>query len=108
MERKIFLKNGILLLGSGSLLLDACKKTSTTDGGSGITENCITTANEVERPYPYAGGEITNPLQRADVTAGQTGLPLTLNFSVINVNNNCAIVSDAGVDIWHCNKDGYY
>jgi protocatechuate 3,4-dioxygenase beta subunit len=88
--------------------LDACKKTSTTDGGSGITENCISTANEVERPYPYAGGEITNPLQRADVTAGQTGLPLTLNFSVINVNNNCAIVSDAGVDIWHCNKDGYY
>ena len=47
MERKIFLKNGILLLGSGSLLLDACKKTSTTNGGSGITENCITTANEV-------------------------------------------------------------
>jgi len=108
MERKNFLKNGLLLLGSGSLILEACKKTSTTDGGSGTTGNCITTADEVEGPYPYVGGEITNPLQKVDVTAGQTGLPLTLNFTVINVNNNCAVVPGARVDIWHCNKDGYY
>lgn len=106
MERKNFLKTGLLLLGSSSLILEACKKNSTS--GVGTTGNCITTADEVEGPYPYVGGEITNPLQRADVTAGQTGLPLTLNFTVINVNDNCAIVPGARVDIWHCNKDGYY
>ena len=106
MQRKKFLKNSILLLGSSSLILNACKKTTTSDGGT--TGNCLAAPNETEGPYPYVGGEITNPLQRADITAGQTGLPLSLNFVIVNSNNNCAAVNGARVDIWHCNKDGYY
>ena len=107
MERKSFLKNGILLLGNSSIILDACKKTAAT-GGGGTTGNCLAAPDETEGPYPYVGGEINNPLQRADITAGQTGLPLTLNFVIVNSNNNCAAVNGARVDIWHCNKDGYY
>ncbi len=103
MERKHFLRNSIGLL-SAAVLADACKK----DDAGTTSSGCIASPSEVEGPYPYAGGEITNPLQRADVTAGQTGLPLTLTFLVTNVNNNCAAVPSARVDIWHCNKDGYY
>ncbi len=93
MERKNFLRNSIGLLGSGVLLLEACKKaaatTTTTGTGSG---SCIVTPEEVEGPYPYASGEINNPLLRNDITGGQTGVPLTLALTIVNTNNNCAAV----------------
>ncbi|WEK36999.1 MAG: intradiol ring-cleavage dioxygenase [Candidatus Pseudobacter hemicellulosilyticus] len=116
MERKNFLRNGLLLLGGGGLILEACKKSgdaaasTTGTGGTGSTDggSCVVMPTETEGPYPYPGGEINNPLNRSDVTGGQTGLPLVLTFGVVNVNNNCAYVSNARVDIWACNKDGYY
>ena len=116
MERKDFLRNSIGVIGLTALIpvINSCKKDSSTSGTTtGTTSgsssgSCIITADEVEGPYPYVGGEITNPLQRADVTGGQTGLPLALIFTVVNANNSCAAVSGARVDIWHCNKDGYY
>ena len=114
MERKDFLKNSLGFIGVSSFLVQACKKTdltsaTSTTGGTGSSDgNCLVTPTEVEGPYPYVGGEITNPLQRTDVTGGQAGVPLTLTFSVVNTNSNCAAVANARVDIWHCNKDGYY
>lgn len=117
MERKDFLRNSLGLIGTSSLIIGACKKStdaiisgtsSASNGSSSGTGSCIVTAEEVEGPYPYVGGEITNPLQRTDVRSGQTGLPLSITFNVVNANNSCAIVSNARVDIWHCNKDGYY
>jgi protocatechuate 3,4-dioxygenase beta subunit len=108
-SRKKFLKNMFIGAASVPLIIEACKKDSigSGSGGSG-SGSCIVTPEEVEGPYPYVGGEITNPLNRADVTGGQTGVPLALAFTVVNTNNNCALVSNARVDIWHCNKDGYY
>lgn len=116
MERKSFLRTFAVAAAAGPLLIEACKKdstsaqtdstTTTTTSTNGTT--CTTTPTETEGPYPYVGGEITNPLNRADVTSGQTGVPLTVNFLVVNVNNNCNVVTGARVDIWHCNKDGYY
>ncbi len=116
MQRKKFLKEslgGIVGIAAIVPLIEACKKSSdatstTTTTGTGTSGGCIVSPTEVEGPYPYVGGEITNPLQRADVTEGQTGLPLTLAFTIVNTNSSCAAVSNARVDIWHCNKDGYY
>ncbi|MBB6128490.1 dioxygenase family protein [Mucilaginibacter lappiensis] len=116
MERKSFLRTFAVAAAAGPLLIEACKKdststqtdstTTTTTSTNGTT--CTTTPTETEGPYPYVGGEITNPLNRADVTGGQTGVPLAVNFLVVNVNDNCNVVTGARVDIWHCNKDGYY
>jgi len=118
MERKNFLKTFALMAAAGPMIVDGCKKDSTTKTStttsstststSGTSGSCIVTADEVEGPYPYVGGEITNPLDRTDVTAGQTGVPLALSFVVVDASNNCNVVSNARVDIWHCNKDGYY
>jgi protocatechuate 3,4-dioxygenase beta subunit len=121
MERKNFLRNSLGLAGLGALLLDACKKseisssvvTTTTDG------SCIVSPAETEGPFPYTTdgntrSEISNPLNRADIRSNssdgvlQTGLPLSLIITVVNVNNNCALVSGARVDLWHCNRYGYY
>jgi protocatechuate 3,4-dioxygenase beta subunit len=119
MERKNFLKTFALMAAAGPMVIEGCKKDSTTKTSSttssstststsGTSGSCIVTADEVEGPYPYVGGELTNPLDRTDVTAGQTGVPLTLSFVVVDAGNNCNVVSNARVDIWHCNKDGYY
>jgi protocatechuate 3,4-dioxygenase beta subunit len=122
MERKNFLKSFVVAAAAGPMILDACKKgstvtpstgtttgtTTTTGTSTGTASGCLVAPTETEGPYPYAGGEINNPLNRADVTGGQTGVPLTLNFVVTNANDNCNVVANARVDIWHCNKDGYY
>ena len=107
MERKKFLRNSFGLL-STTVFLDACKKDDSNNSNGNNNGSCREAPSEVEGPYPYPGGEINNPLQRIDVTEGQSGIPLSLTFSVIDINNNCAIVPNARVDIWHCNKDGYY
>lgn len=77
-------------------------------GGGGGTTSCVLAPTETEGPYPYPGGEITNPLNRSDVTGGQTGVALTLNFTIVNTNNSCAALSGYRVDIWACNRRGYY
>jgi protocatechuate 3,4-dioxygenase beta subunit len=118
MERKNFLRTFVLAAATGPLLIDACKKDSvSTSSSTGTTTSsdsstnssaCRVTPTEVEGPYPYPGGEINNPLNRIDITGGQTGVPLTLNLLVVNTNDNCNVFANARVDIWHCNKDGYY
>ncbi|HTD99366.1 MAG TPA: hypothetical protein VK668_08755 [Mucilaginibacter sp.] len=118
MERKNFLKTFALVAAAGPMILDGCKKDSITNSTSttGTTTtattttggSCTVTPTEEEGPYPYVGGEITNPLNRVDVLGGQTGVPLALSFVVVNTNDSCNVVTDARVDIWHCNKDGYY
>ncbi|MEO5890967.1 MAG: intradiol ring-cleavage dioxygenase [Ferruginibacter sp.] len=112
MQRKSFLRNSIGLL-SAAVLLESCKKedvssgttTTTTDGVGG---SCSVAPSETEGPYPYPGGEITNPLNRSDVTGGQNGVPLTLTFTLVDTNNSCAVLSGYRIDIWHCNAKGYY
>jgi len=115
MERKNFLKAFVLAAAAGPLLIDSCSKenttkTTTTSTATATTDSgCIVTATETEGPYPYPGGELTNPLERSNITEGtQTGVPLTLTITVVNVDSSCALVENARVDIWHCNKDGYY
>ena len=55
MQRKNFIRNSLSLLGSGALILEACKKSAPT---TTIPGNCIVSPDEVEGPYPYVGGEI--------------------------------------------------
>ncbi len=123
MERKNFLKTLAMAAAAGPLVLEACSKgstvsptsttaatTSTTTSATTATTagSCVVTPTEEEGPFPYPGGESTNPLLRSDITGGQTGIPITFNILVVNTNNNCNVLTGARVDIWHCNKDGYY
>ena len=113
MERKAFLRNAVGLFGIVSLL-DACKKTdtnasaSTTTTANTQTSGCYESPTETEGPYPYPGGEVNNPMNRSNITETKTGVGLTLALKVVNANNSCAVVPGARVDIWHCDKDGYY
>ena len=79
--------------------------TTTTTGTT--TGSCVVTDTETDGPYPLYNSR-GSALQRVDVREGKTGLQLDMTITVKNVNNSCAVLPNARVDIWYCDKDGYY
>lgn len=107
MERKDFLK-GLGVIGIGSLLpLNKTKAAAGQINTALLPANtCILIPQETAGPYPWSMG--TSPFFRQDITEGNPGTPLNLTLTVVDVNNSCAPIQNARVDIWHCNRDGYY
>ena len=109
MDRKKFLKNGFMAaLGASAILplAQACKKASiTTDTGSGTGNgSCAVSPTETAGPFPT---KTPSTLVNADIRSDRTGVALTIKITV-NKLSDCAALKDAIVDIWHCDKDGYY
>lgn len=110
MKRKAFIiKTGSVLL--APWVTAACIKnqedssiTPTTANSSGTCK--LTDAEEVG-PFPLYEKRDTT-ITHTDITEGKTGIPLNVAIIVRNVNNNCSVIANASVVIWHCDKDGYY
>ena len=47
-------------------------------------------------------------MYRTAVREGKAGTALALTLTVVNVNNACAAVAGADVEIWHCDERGDY
>lgn len=115
MERKKFLKDGLTALGLATVLPLACKKSSgdssssgsssSSSGDSSSSGSCTVTSTETAGPYPTV---TPSSYVRSNIVDGQTGVPLTIKIYIKNVNNSCAALSGALVDIWHCTAEGYY
>ena len=110
-SRKHFLKNMFIGAASVPMILSACKK-STDDTGSGSGSGsgtggstCTAAPTETEGPFPT---HTPSSYVRSDIRDDRTGVPLTVKITIQNTNNSCAVLSGAIVDIWHCDKDGYY
>ena len=72
-------------------------------GGAGKDNGvCVLTPEQTEGPYYLS---LRN--QRSDITEGKLGMPLSLSLTVVDVKT-CQPVTDAVVDIWHCDADGVY
>lgn len=112
MERNEFFKKVGFGLFTTQLIL-GCKKNDdevdpeTTDGTETGTGECIKTASETDGPYPLYNSRGSS-ISRVDVRDGKAGLPLYMTLTITNLNNSCAVLANATVDIWHCDKDGYY
>lgn len=123
MKRKDFLR-GLGLVGIGSLaipILNACSKdddssetsttTDTTSGtdaasGTGSTSgSCSVTSSETAGPFPTI---TPSSLVKSNIVMDRTGVGFTINITIKNTNASCAALKGALVDIWHCDKDGYY
>lgn len=115
MKRKEFLR-GLGLIGIGTLaipVINSCSKddnasnTSTnTDSGSGSSSgDCSVTASETAGPFPTI---TPSSLVKSNIVMDRTGVGFTINITIKNTKANCAALKDAIVDIWHCDKDGYY
>jgi len=93
--------------------------------GGTSSNACIADPTETNGPYPSDGsntvnGAVSNVLTesgivRSDITScfgGLTGtaagVPLALTLNVVNSNDNCAVLADYAVYIWHCTRDGLY
>jgi len=113
MERKEFLKK----LGIGTLvfpLIASCSEDEdimvSSDQSQFLSEGstnttCVSTAAETEGPFPIKD---PSSLVRMDITGDRTGIPLDIEITILNLNESCAPLVGAFVDIWHCDKDGYY
>jgi len=64
--------------------------------------SCTLTPEETEGPYYFDAESI-----RSDIREDRPGVPLRLALRVMD-NDTCAPVSDAVVDIWHCDARGIY
>jgi protocatechuate 3,4-dioxygenase beta subunit len=64
--------------------------------------NCILVAEQETGPY-YVDG----PKLRQDITEGKPGLPLKLRIALVD-SRKCEPLSNAAVDIWHCDAAGVY
>ncbi|WCL80131.1 hypothetical protein PPO43_09090 [Saprospira sp. CCB-QB6] len=76
-----------------------------------VLENmsCDPLPAETAGPYPAPSSITSSTLLRSDITEGtQTGIPLNFSITIQNIDNNCLAVAGLRVDVWHCNKRGYY
>ncbi|MFT3675968.1 MAG: intradiol ring-cleavage dioxygenase [Chitinophagaceae bacterium] len=116
MERKLFLRKGMAALGVAFVapLALGCRKSNeeSTDSGSesssgsgSSSSTCTASPTETEGPFPT---KTPSGLQRTDIRDDRTGVALAIEIAIRNLNNGCAALAGAIVDIWHCDKDGYY
>lgn len=119
MERKDFLR-GLGLAGLGALtipVIKACSKdddvatvaasdtTQATNTGGSTSTTCSVTSSETAGPFPTKS---PSSLVTANIVSDRTGVGFTVNITIKNTNASCAVLAGAIVDIWHCDKDGYY
>lgn len=115
MKRKEFLR-GLGLIGIGTLaipIINSCSKddntsdtATNTDSGSGSSSgDCSVTASETAGPFPTI---TPSSLVKSNIVMDRTGVGFTIKITIKNTKANCAALKDAIVDIWHCDKDGYY
>lgn len=132
-RRKLLTTLGISTLGlTGTALLTGCgsggsssgttspgdnsvnsSSGSSSGGGSGNSSSggagsCTLIPEETEGPYPLTAVLSNSAMVRSEITEGKTGVPLTLVLNLVDVNNNCAPITNATVYVWHCDKDGVY
>jgi hypothetical protein len=102
MRRKEFIKR----LGFGTLSVPfAAACGNTFDDKTEPDAACTTTPPETAGPFPTKDPE---SLQIVDIRSDRTGIETVVKITIQNKNNNCSPLRNAMVDVWHCDKDGYY
>ena len=117
MERKDFLRRGIIGVGTIVAIpsvLSACSSDDSTsvitdgtdvDYESGTSGDCVVSPQETAGPYPT---KTPAQLVRENIIADRAGIPLLINIIVQDQSEDCSAVADVNVDIWHCDADGNY
>jgi protocatechuate 3,4-dioxygenase beta subunit len=63
---------------------------------------CTVDAEVTEGPY-----YVNNELQRSDIRDTEPGVPLILQFTIVDISN-CSALPYASVELWHTNATGSY
>lgn len=100
MKRNEFIKRGLLGVGavvSVPVLLESCKKQD--------PDACETSPVEDAGPFPI---KTPADLINSNIVGDRTGIPLLINLTIQNVNNNCVALEGVYVDVWQCDAKGNY
>jgi protocatechuate 3,4-dioxygenase beta subunit len=97
---------------------------TTTTSGSGSAATTITTCSTIPEetggPFPGDGSNgpdvlAENGVVRKDITSSFDGMSGTadgvkysMQFTVVDVDNDCEPLEGAAVYVWHCDRDGNY
>lgn len=103
MERKDFLKNGILGLTTvvTGVSIPGDNKKKTPSAG----DDCDVSPRETRGPFPT---KTPAQMMQSNIKSDRTGIALLINFTILDKSNQCKPLTEAHVDIWHCDKDGNY
>ncbi len=108
-----------MIVGSGAALAFGCSGSGATGssgsggaGGGADGGTCAATLEGEIGPYfaddSASGYNRSNIVANLDGTEVQTGIPFTLNVTVVDTEKGCAPYVGAQIDIWHCNPSGVY
>ena len=92
-------RRALTLLGVGAVTPALLPRSSAQAAGT-----CTTTETNEVTIGPYY---VDEGLVRSDITGGQSGVPLTLTLTFLDIDT-CEPLSGAAVDIWHANAAGHY
>ncbi len=117
MDRKKFLKNGLLGLGTIVALptaMNSCTKEdsidnaddNSTDGSnSSGSGDCTLSPSETAGPFPI---KTPADLVRENIVGDRDGVAMLINITVQDQSEDCAPLAGVYVDLWHCDADGNY
>lgn len=109
MNRKKFLRNSFGLAGIAAVAPTLLRSEILQDSEKSLinqkTLSCSVTNSETAGPFPTI---TPSSLVRTNIVGDRTGVAFTINLYINNTNANCAAYQGVIVDIWHCDKDGYY
>nr|WP_294782973.1 intradiol ring-cleavage dioxygenase [uncultured Flavobacterium sp.] len=108
MDRKKFIRNGILgiaSLATASKILESCSKSDNETDSTSSDGSCTVSPSETKGPFPI---KTPSQLVLENIKSDRVGIALLINLKIENKKNNCEPLSGVLVDVWHCDKDGNY
>jgi protocatechuate 3,4-dioxygenase beta subunit len=101
-SRRDLLRGGMAALAVGALQVRLPAPAGAQETASPTADLCLLTPEMTGGPF-----YLDTDLLREDVTEGTPGLPLRLQVLVADANT-CTPLTNAAVDIWHCDAQGFY
>lgn len=110
MDRKKFIRNGILgiaSLATAAKFLESCSKSDNdeTDSENSGDESCTVSPSETKGPFPI---KTPSQLVLENIKSDRVGIALLINLKIENTKTDCSPLANVLVDVWHCDKDGNY
>ncbi|MGY5354536.1 dioxygenase family protein [Wenyingzhuangia sp. IMCC45467] len=111
MDRKKFIKNGLISMGSIvaiPTIINGCSKDNETDNVSDENStlgDCTLSPSETAGPFPI---KTPSDLVRENIIGDRSGVAMLITLTVQDQSNNCEPLSGVLVDIWHCDAQGDY
>ncbi len=94
--------------------------TTTTGAATTAVTDCTVLPEETGGPFPGDGSNGPDVLSESGVvrkdirssfdgmTGTADGVPYTMQFTVVDVDNGCKPLTSAAVYVWHCDREGNY